>query len=131
MFLNTYLFLLNIITITFCSIYLKNIYLNIKQLKLIKNNTALYNSKKQEIKVSYRDQLEYMKLKSDCEDIENDKILYWKVLLGVVAIFTAITIVITEPITIFGVRFRYMTLILILIVSYIFTKILEKIGVRI
>ena len=131
MFLNTYLFLLNIITITFCSIYLKNIYLNIKQLKLIKNNTALYNSKKQEIKVSYRDQLEYMKLKSDCEDMENDKLLYWKVVLGVVAIFTAITIVITEPITIFGVRFRYMTLILILIVSYIFTKILEKIGVRI
>jgi hypothetical protein len=131
MFLNTYLFLLNIITITFCNIYLKNVYLDINQLKLIKNNTNLYKSKKQEIKVSYKQQLEYMKLKSDCEDIENDKLLYWKVLLGVVAIFMAITIVITEPITIFGVRFRYMTLILMLIVSYIFTKILQKIGVNI
>jgi hypothetical protein len=131
MFLNTYLFLLNIITITFCSIYLKNIYLDIDKLKLIKSNTLLYKSKKQDIKISYKDQLEYMKLKSDCDDIENDELLYWKVLLGMVAIISAITIVITEPITIFGVRFRYMTLILIIIVSYIFTKILEYLGVEI
>lgn len=131
MFLNLYLLLLNTISITFISIYLKNIYLSLDDLKKIKENLNKYKNKKSEVKLTYEEQLEYMKLKTDGEDMENDKLLYWKVCLFGVAIFSALTIVLTEPITILGVRFRYMTLLLILITGYLFTKLLKKIGVEI
>lgn len=131
MFLNLYLFLLNIIVISFCSIYLKNIYLDDKEFEIIKEKNNKYKENKRTVKIDYQDQLDYIKLKSDAKDIENEKLLYWKILLFLVAIFSAIIIIITEPIQIFGIRFRYMTLILILIVSYFFTKFLQKLGVKI
>lgn len=131
MFLNLYLLLLNTISITFISIYLKNIYLSLDDLKKIKEDLDEYKKKKSKVKLTYEEQLEYMKLKTDGEDIENEKLLYWKVCLFGVAIFSALTIVLTEPISIFGVRFRYMTLLLILITGYLFTKLLQKIGVEI
>lgn len=131
MFLNLYLLLLNTMSITFISIYLKNIYLSLDDLKKIKENLNEYKKKKSKVKLTYEEQLEYMKLKTDGEDIENEKLLYWKVCLFGVAIFSALTIVLTEPISIFGVRFRYMTLLLILITGYLFTKLLQKIGVEI
>lgn len=131
MFLNLYLLLLNTLSITFISIYLKNIYLSLDDLKKIKEDLDEYKKKKSKVKLTYEEQLEYMKLKTDGEDIENEKLLYWKVCLFGVAIFSALTIVLTEPISIFGVRFRYMTLLLILITGYLFTKLLQKIGVEI
>ena len=130
MFLNLYLILLNIITVTFCSIYLKNLYLKKQEFKKIKENMNKYKKNKYKIKKSYNEQLKYMKYKTDCDDIENNYLLYWKVFLFLVVIFSTLTIVLTEPISIFGVNFRYMLLILILITSYIFTKILQKIGVE-
>jgi hypothetical protein len=130
MFLNIYLFLLNIVSITFVDIYLKKIYLSNKEQELIKNNLSEYKNKKKEVKMTYKEQLAYMKLKSDCWDIEIDRMLYWKPILLVVAVFSALTIVITEPISIFGIKFRYMSLLLIIITIYVFTKLLRKIGIE-
>jgi uncharacterized membrane protein (DUF106 family) len=130
MFLNIYLFLLNIIIVSFCSIYLKNLYLDKSEFEKIKKNMNNYKKNKNIIKKDYNEQLKYIRYKTDCNDIENNYLLYWKVFLFLVVIFSTLTIVLTEPISIFGVHFRYMTSLLILLVNFIFLKILKKIGVK-
>jgi len=130
MFLNIYLFLSNTMFLSICSIYIRFIFLgryldHLKDLKEKKDQLKFLD------KEGLKEQLEYIKIKDEIDDIEF-KMLGWKFLSIMVAIFMALTIVKTEPIVIFGIQWNLVLMIITMIIlNYINIKILEKLGVKI
>lgn len=128
MFLNLYLFFSNTLFLSICSLYLRYLILG-KHMKDLNK----YKNKKEELKkkdrIDTNDQLEYVRNNDEIKDLEF-KLLGWKFLSLLVALFMALTIVKTEPLIIFGIHLNLILMIIsMVILNHINILILDKLGV--
>jgi len=128
MFLNIYLFLSNILFISFCMIYIRtlNLYTEIDKINILKNKIK---KEKNTVKKSKKSQLDYIKNNHQVRDIEF-KLIGWKALSLMVAIVMALNIIGIEPFIIFGVKLRYSIILIVLIINWIFSRFIQKLGVK-
>lgn len=128
MFLNEYLFFSNMIFIFFCFKYIRFLELYDK-LDKINELREKAKKKKSKIKKSLNDQLNYIKINDQVDDYEFE-LFPWKVVIFMVAIFTALLINRIEPIVFFGTQIKYSLIIFVILLGWMFSVFTAKLGVK-